>query len=50
MLDGPLDHEVNVRRMRKRYRQLLHDEIRRTVEEDCDVDDEIRHLFDALKA
>jgi len=39
---------VAVHRLRQRYRQLLRDEIARTVASDAEVDGEIRHLFAAL--
>jgi RNA polymerase sigma-70 factor (ECF subfamily) len=35
-------------RMRQRYRQLLREEVAETVEEDGDVDDELRYLVSAL--
>lgn len=41
---------VAVHRIRKRYRQKLRDEIARTVASDEDVDDEIRHLFQAVSS
>ncbi len=37
-----------VHRLRQRYRQLLRDEIARTVAEPGEVDEELRHLFTAL--
>ena len=39
---------VAAHRLRKRYRSLLRDEIAQTVATPEDVDDEIRHLFEAL--
>ena len=39
---------VAAHRLRKRYRSLLRDEIAQTVASPEDVDDEIRHLFEAL--
>jgi DNA-directed RNA polymerase specialized sigma24 family protein len=42
--------KVAVHRLRGRYRELLREEIGRTVDSQEDVDDEIRHLFDALTA
>lgn len=39
---------VAVHRLRRRYRQLLRDEIARTVASEAEVDGEIRHLFAAL--
>lgn len=39
---------VALHRLRQRYRQLLRDEIARTVASKSEVDDEIRHLFAAL--
>lgn len=40
---------VATHRLRKRYRQLLRDEIAQTTASPDDVDDEIRHLFAALR-
>jgi len=40
--------KVNVHRLRRRYRELLREEIGRTVEEPTAIDDEIRELFAAL--
>jgi len=37
-----------VHRMRRRYAQLVRDEIAQTVPGAADVEDEIRHLFAAL--
>ncbi|MEI8288136.1 MAG: sigma-70 family RNA polymerase sigma factor [Verrucomicrobiota bacterium] len=42
--------KVAVHRLRKRYRQLLRDEIARTTIAAGDVDDELRHLFAVLAA
>ena len=42
--------KVAVHRMRKRYRELLRDEIAQTVDEPGQVEDEIRALFAALGA
>ena len=39
---------VTIHRLRRRYRQLLLDEIARTVASEAEVDGEIRHLFAAL--
>jgi RNA polymerase sigma factor (sigma-70 family) len=39
---------VTVHRLRQRYRQLLRDEISRTVATEAEVDGEIQHLFQAL--
>jgi len=39
---------VAVHRLRKRYRQLLRDEIAQTLAEDADVDEELRALFGAF--
>ena len=39
---------VAVHRLRQRYRQMLRDEIAQTVATPAEVDDEIRHLFQAL--
>jgi RNA polymerase sigma-70 factor (ECF subfamily) len=41
--------KVGVHRLRKRYRQLLHDEIAKTLNEGDSVEDEIRELFEALE-
>jgi len=40
--------KVNVHRLRRRYRELLREEIGRTVEDPTAIDDEIRELFAAL--
>jgi RNA polymerase sigma-70 factor (ECF subfamily) len=40
--------KVAVHRLRTRYRERLRAEIRETVAEDADVDDEIRHLLDVV--
>jgi RNA polymerase sigma-70 factor (ECF subfamily) len=40
--------KVAVHRLRRRYRELLRDEIAQTVASEDEVDEEIRHLFDAL--
>ncbi len=40
--------KVAAHRLRKRYRDLLRDEIAQTVEDSAAVDDEIRALFTAL--
>lgn len=42
--------KVTVHRLRKRYRDLLRDEIAQTVGSEAEVEDEIRHLFSALSA
>jgi len=42
--------KVTVHRLRKRYRELLRDEISQTVENVADIEEEIRHLFSALSA
>ncbi len=41
--------KVAVHRLRKRYRELLRAEIAETVSDPSDVDDEMRHLVDALR-
>ena len=41
---------VAVHRLRKRYRQLLRDEIAQTLADDADVDEEMRALFGAFSA
>jgi len=46
MREGTL--RVTVHRLRQRYRELLRLEIAKTVESTADIDDEIRHLFEAL--
>ena len=40
--------KVAVHRLRKRYKTLLREQIAATVDDEADVDDEIRALFDAL--
>jgi RNA polymerase sigma-70 factor (ECF subfamily) len=40
---------VAVHRLRKRFRQLLEEEIAETLDDPSDLDDEIRSLFDALR-
>lgn len=40
--------KVAVHRLRRRYRELLRDEIAQTVASEEQIDEEIRHLFDAL--
>jgi len=40
--------KVAIHRMRGRYRELLRDEVGRTVETEAEIDVEIRHLFDAV--
>jgi RNA polymerase sigma-70 factor (ECF subfamily) len=35
-------------RLRKRYRELLRDEVARTVADPAEVDDELQRLFEAL--
>lgn len=42
--------KVTVHRLRKRYRDLLRDEIAQTVANEAEIEDEIRHLFAALSA
>ena len=37
-----------VHRMRRRYAELFHDEVTRTVEKPADIEDEIRHMFAVL--
>ena len=39
-----------VHRMRQRYRNLLRDEVAETVADPAEVDDEIRHLYEATRA
>ena len=46
MSEGAL--KVAVHRLRKRYRELLREEIERTVETESDVEAEIRSLFAVL--
>ena len=41
--------KMAVSRLRKRYRELLRDEIAQTVSDEKEIDDEIRELFDALR-
>jgi RNA polymerase sigma-70 factor (ECF subfamily) len=40
--------KVMVHRLRRRYRQLLHEQIAQTVAEPADIEDEIRHLIAAV--
>ncbi len=40
--------KVAIHRMRRRYRAILREEIRHTVDAAEDVDDELRRLFDAV--
>ena len=40
--------KVMIHRFRRRYQQLLRDEIASTVSEEADIDDEIRHLIAVL--
>jgi RNA polymerase sigma-70 factor (ECF subfamily) len=40
--------KVAVHRLRRRYRELLRDEIAQTVASEDEIDEEIRHLFAAL--
>jgi RNA polymerase sigma-70 factor (ECF subfamily) len=42
--------KVAVHRLRKRYRELLHEEITKTMNESDSADDEIRQLFSALES
>ena len=42
--------KVAMHRMRRKYRQLLREQIGRTVRSPEEIDDEIRHLFVALRA
>jgi len=46
MDDGAV--RVAVHRLRKRYRQLLRDEIAQTLADSADVDEEMRALFGAF--
>lgn len=48
MTEGAI--KVAVHRLRRRYRELLRDEIAQTVADPADVDEEIRDLFAALSA
>ena len=41
--------KVAVHRMRRRYRQLIRGQIARTVDSGEQIDEEIRHLFQALR-
>jgi RNA polymerase sigma-70 factor (ECF subfamily) len=38
-----------VRRLRRRYRELLHEEVANTVATAADIDDEVRHLVAVLR-
>jgi RNA polymerase sigma-70 factor (ECF subfamily) len=42
--------KVAVHRLRRRYRDLVRDEIAQTVAGPEDVDEELRHLFTALRS
>lgn len=42
--------KVAVHRLRKRFRELLREEISPTVASEADIDDEIRELFDAIRS
>jgi RNA polymerase sigma-70 factor (ECF subfamily) len=42
--------KITVHRLRKRYRDLLRDEIAQTVGSEAEIDEEIRHLFATLSA
>lgn len=44
----PVAIKVTVHRMRDRYRELVRDEIARTVADPVDIDDELRHLAELL--
>ncbi|MBC7965162.1 MAG: sigma-70 family RNA polymerase sigma factor, partial [Fuerstia sp.] len=46
---SPEAARVAAHRMRKRYRQILREEIAHTTATPEEVDDEIRHLFTALR-
>ena len=46
---SPEAARVAAHRMRKRYRQILREEIAHTTATPEEVDDEIRHLFAALR-
>jgi RNA polymerase sigma-70 factor (ECF subfamily) len=48
MTEGAL--KVAIHRLRRRYREILRAEIAQTVERPDDVDDELRQLFDAVRA
>jgi len=41
---------VLVHRLRRKYRELLREQIRRTVDSPEEVEEEIRHLFAAISA
>ncbi len=41
--------KVAVHRLRRRYREILRAEIAKTVSDPADIDDEMRHLVDALR-
>ena len=42
--------KVIIHRARRRYRELLRDEVARTVERKADVDEELRELFGAIQS
>jgi RNA polymerase sigma-70 factor (ECF subfamily) len=41
--------QVAVHRLRKRYRELLQEQIAATLDEPSEVEDEVRWLFDAIR-
>jgi RNA polymerase sigma-70 factor (ECF subfamily) len=41
--------KVAVHRLRRRYQEILHDEIAQTVHEPEEIDDELKHLFQAVR-
>jgi RNA polymerase sigma-70 factor (ECF subfamily) len=48
MTEGAL--KVAIHRMRRRYRELLHAEIGQTVDTPAEVEEELRHLFEAIRS
>ena len=42
--------KVAVHRLRQRYKELLRDEIAQTVTSNDEIDDELRDLFNAVRA
>jgi hypothetical protein len=40
---------VAIHRLRKRYRAILNEQISATLDEPAEIDDEIRHLFEAVR-
>lgn len=45
---SPAAVAMSIFRMRRRYGEILHEEVSATLEDSCDVEDELRHLLDIL--